>query len=251
MENNKDQKISTPAAIIVAGVLIMLGIILSKNAGKVNTAPKTLSEQVGVSKDALTACIKATDVNSLNTKINESVEKAMSDLPNEKRGTPFSVVIGPNNFKAQVLGYASYDDMKKVVDQAALGKIATTEVASVENGKTVSTLASIDTAYQGKVELSEEGDHITGNPNAQVTIIEYSDFECPFCKQFQPVLAQLVKDGNVRWIYRHYPLHQHSFEKLTAAECIAKIKGNDAFWKYGDLLFSMLKTANDSVSEEL
>ena len=89
-----------------------------------------------------------------------------------------------------------------------------------------------------------------GSASAPIVIIEYSDYECPYCKAFGPTLKRIVTEskGNVAWVYRHWPIHQGSFEKLVAAECVAKIKGNDAFWQYSDLLFGLLKTANDPVT---
>lgn len=232
-ESSNQQKISTPMAIIVAGVLITIAVFASKGTMP-STTPKTLSEQVGVSKADLLACIKATDLDSLNTKINDSVDKAMSHIPKDNgRGTPYSIVIGKDGVMTEIRGADSYVNVKKIVDDALIGKIAT--------------------PYGGNLPPVTADEHIFGNPNATVTIIEYSDYECPFCKQFQPTLKQIVQgsSGTVRWVYRNYPLHQHSFEKLVAAECIAKLKGNDAYWKYGDSLFGLLKTADDSVSEQL
>lgn len=235
MENNTNSpqpKISTPMAIIAAGVLIMIAILATKG-GVMTSAPKTLSEEVGVSKESLNACIQATDLEGLSKKIDESVDKAMSAYPKNERGTPFSIVIGKNGVMTDIRGADSYVAVKKVVDDAKLGTVVI--------------------PHKGEVPPVNSDEHIYGNPNAEVTIIEYSDFECPFCKQFSPALKKIVDESNgmVRLVYRHYPLHQHSFEKLVAAECIAKIKGNDAYWQYSDLLFGLLKTGNESVSEQL
>ncbi|HUC88546.1 MAG TPA: thioredoxin domain-containing protein [Candidatus Paceibacterota bacterium] len=234
MENNtnKEQKISTPMAIIVAGFLIMIGILLVNN-NKKEAVPKTLSEQVGVSKDDLNACIKGTDLDALNNKINTSIDNATKGLKDSERGTPYTIIIGKNGVKTEINGASSYDNVKQIIDDALAGKT--------------------DKKYTGNVALSEPNDHILGNENADITMIEYSDFECPFCKQFQPVLEKIMVDysPHVRWIYRHWPLHQHSFEKLVAAECVAKLKGNTAFWKYADLLFGMMDTPQDSVSAQL
>ena len=235
MENNNKakQQISTPVAIIVAGVLVMIGILLSKNGTMKPSQPKTLSEQIGITKEKLNACIKSIDLDTLSANIDASVNKAMSAYPKNERGTPFSVVIGKNGVKTDIRGQESYENVKKIVDDALVGKVAKN--------------------YVGDIVESESNDYILGNPNAPVMIIEYSDFECPYCKGFHPTLKQIVEEsnGNVKWIYRNYPLHQHSFEKLVAAECVYKIKGNDAYWDYSDLLFGLLKTSQDSVSEQL
>ena len=54
-------------------------------------------------------------------------------------------------------------------------------------------------------------DHILGNKDAKVTFIEYSDFECPFCKKFEPTVQQIIKEygDKVRVVYRHFPLSFH------------------------------------------
>jgi protein-disulfide isomerase len=86
-------------------------------------------------------------------------------------------------------------------------------------------------------------DHIRGNSNAELSLIEYSDFECPFCKQFHQTAQDVVKmyGGKVNWVYRHYPLpfHNPGAEKeAEAAECVFEVGGDTAFWTYADTIFS-------------
>jgi len=86
-----------------------------------------------------------------------------------------------------------------------------------------------------------DSDHIRGNKNAKVTLLEYSDFECPFCKSFHPTVQTIMKTygDKIRLAYRHFPLtfHANAQKEAEASECIAELGGNDSFWKYVDTIF--------------
>ena len=95
-------------------------------------------------------------------------------------------------------------------------------------------------------------DHILGNPNAPVKIVEYSDFECPACKLFQTIMMRVMDDygksGKVAWVYRQFPiglLHPLNARKeAVASECAAELGGNDAFWKFVNRFFE-ISLSND------
>ena len=94
-------------------------------------------------------------------------------------------------------------------------------------------------------------DHLLGNANAAVTIVEYSDTECPFCKTFHNTLKQIMTDynGKVAWVYRHFPivqLHSKAPKEAEALECAAELGGNAIFWKYLDQVFEKTNS-NDSL----
>lgn len=87
-------------------------------------------------------------------------------------------------------------------------------------------------------------DHILGSPDADIIIVEYSDYECPFCAKHHPTMERLIeeygKDGKVAWVYRHYPLdpvHTKARSASEASECVANIAGEVAFWKFGAEVF--------------
>ncbi len=89
-------------------------------------------------------------------------------------------------------------------------------------------------------------DHILGNPDADILIVEYSDLECPFCKQFHVTMQQIMTEyggsGKVAWVYRHFPLtqlHPNAPRLAEASECVAALGGNSAFWKFLDEVFAL------------
>lgn len=102
--------------------------------------------------------------------------------------------------------------------------------------------------------VSKGRDHVLGNPDAEVSLIEYSDFECPFCKRFHQIAKQVVQayGGKVNWVYRHFPLPFHNpaaQREAEAAECAAELGGNDAFWRYADLIYARTPSNGKGVPE--
>lgn len=90
----------------------------------------------------------------------------------------------------------------------------------------------------------DETDYIKGNPNAPILLIEYSDYDCPFCKQYHETLNEIMDEygvsGRVAWVYRQFPiaqLHPNSPKISAAALCVGKLGGNDAFWTFTNLIF--------------
>ena len=93
--------------------------------------------------------------------------------------------------------------------------------------------------------ISEDDDAFLGNENAPVTIIEFSDYQCPYCRKFWSETLPLIKSeyidgGKVKLVYRDYPLPGHAMAQPSAeaAECVRAKGGNSAYFEYHDVLFS-------------
>ena len=99
-------------------------------------------------------------------------------------------------------------------------------------------------------------DHIIGSPTAPVVLVEYSDFQCPFCSMVYPTLKTIVDNsgGQVAWVMRNYPLkeiHPQANGAANAAECIAAQLGNKGWWEYADAVFTNQAALTPGYSRQL
>jgi Na+/H+ antiporter NhaA len=89
------------------------------------------------------------------------------------------------------------------------------------------------------IDVDPERDHIRGPIGAPVTIVEYGDFECPYCGRAEPVVRELLRDfADVRYVWRHLPLNDVHAHAQLAAEAAEAAAAQGAFWEMHDLLFA-------------
>lgn len=107
-------------------------------------------------------------------------------------------------------------------------------------------------------QVSVDDDPVLGSKDAQVTLIEFSDYECPFCKRhFDQVYPQLKKDyidtGKVKMVFRDYPLPFHdpmaSFE-ANAANCARQQGGDSTYFKFHDAIFTKTKSNGNGLTKD-
>ena len=92
------------------------------------------------------------------------------------------------------------------------------------------------------LDVDPERDHIRGALDAPVTVVEYGDFECPYCGMAEPVVRELLRDfGDVRYVWRHLPLSDVHPRALLAAEAAEAASDQGAFWEMHDLLLTHQK----------
>ncbi len=97
-------------------------------------------------------------------------------------------------------------------------------------------------------------DHILGNPDANVVIVEYADMECPNCAEFHPTMEKLIaaygKSGEVAWVYRHFTVdevHPLARNAALASECVVDAGNKTMFW---DFLSAVYANIPESLSPE-
>jgi protein-disulfide isomerase len=97
----------------------------------------------------------------------------------------------------------------------------------------------------GPVDVSIKGAAVQGKAKAPVTIVEFSDFECPFCgryikETYPQILKKYVDTGKVKYVFRHFPLpmHANAAGAANAAECVREQGGDKMFFEYHDTLYA-------------
>ena len=176
-------------------------------------------------------------------------------------GTPASFVNGIN-----VSGAQPFDKFKAVIDQElkkAEAKLASGTpkdriyvVMSEENKKNTPAAAEEEKEDDKAVwRVPVDKSPVKGNPNALVTIIEFSDFQCPYCKRVEPTLKAITdKYGDkVRLVWKNEPLPMHPRAEPAAEVAMeAKAeKGNDGFWAAHDKLFDSQPKLEDADLENV
>ncbi len=108
-----------------------------------------------------------------------------------------------------------------------------------------------------KIDPVTETDHIKGNINAPVKIVEFSDFDCPFCSRFHNTMKEITNKysgDEVAWVYRQFPLeqlHPNAPAVAVASECVAELGGNESFWKFVDSYLVARGGGDKTVHSEL
>lgn len=141
------------------------------------------------------------------------------------QGTPHSFVL-IDNALYEIPGAYSEKGMREFFDDLLAGNDPLAEEISAKTD-----LAPIN-----------DDDWIIGDDSARITVIEYSDMDCPYCKAFYQATKNIMTDyPAIRWAFRHMPvdgLHPQAREKAETAECIGSIGGGVKFWEFLDMMFA-------------
>lgn len=223
---------SIPLAIIVAG-LIIAGAIYYRDGGTPQAKPAAvtaafsledlpgIARQSGLSQTAFTACLES-------GKYADRVAASVAEANNlGAQGTPFPIIVTKTGKMAALPGALPYDQLKPLIDAALKDELPAEALTDLPD-----------------LRLPDATDHLNGSPEAPVTIIEYSDLDCPFCKQFHETMNRVMNEygpaGQVAHVFRHFPLaslHPNAAKQAEAAECAAELGGNLKFWEFLNRVF--------------
>lgn len=246
-----------PISIVVAGLLIgifIAGAIIYSNRTAAQSGVAGVETEASVTKE-MERMASAANINRRNFNACLAGEESLARVDEDNaeasdQGTPYNVIY--SDFATlSVAGALPLEIIDAIVvaiqeeNQAALDEIADTINTSQENAGYPPSIVFSDFA---NYRAPNSDDHIRGSLDAPIILVEYSDFDCPFCARFHGTMKSVLSTHgeSVAWIYRHRPIPQlmgHEFSpiKARASECIAELaeNGNDAFWQFADNIFGV------------
>lgn len=257
---------SIPGAIIIGSLLISFSILLSggviklKSNGILGTKGTTplattttavedrpvdteslkvkLADLVGglnLNKDQFISCVNT-------SKYQDEIDKDGADAETAGvTGTP-GFIIGKTSADGKVEGVRVTGAYPMTTFKDVIDKLITGSAANQIKGP------------EGDLEVGSttvDNDAVLGNVNAPITMVEFSDYECPFCKRhFTQTIPGLKKDyidtGKVKLVFRDFiavPSHNPTANvEALAAECVKEMGGSEAYYKFHDLIFTQTKS---------
>jgi len=136
-----------------------------------------------------------------------------------------------------------------VLAEAKIGVLAAGVVATLLTWAVFRITAALPKAKRARLLLGDadqlidlvppvnaERDHVRGPDGASVTLVEYGDFQCPYCGRAEPVVRELLGDADLRFVWRHLPLTDVHPQAQLAAEAAEAAAAQDRFWEMHDLL---------------
>jgi Na+/H+ antiporter NhaA len=157
-------------------------------------------------------------------------------------GVPFTVslLVAALAFDSAELEEAKLGILSAAVASAALAWLIGNATALLPRGRRLRALVGrAEPLVDLYVPVDSERDHIRGPIEAPVTVVEYGDFECPYCGMAEPVLRELLRDfGDVRYVWRHLPLNDVHPNTQLAAEAAEAAAEQGAFWQMHDKLLA-------------
>jgi protein-disulfide isomerase len=197
-----------------------------------------LAEESGADPEALEACLEEGEQLA---QVNDLVSFAMAQ---GFQGTPsFQLIRVEDGAVSQFSGAQPFDEFERRIDSLLAGEMPAEPEQQAEAEPEIPVWATAE-GWQPDPDrpgYNMAGDQYKGNVDAPITVIEFSDFQCPYCRRHaqetQPTLdEQYVDTGDVHWVFKHFPLDIHPQAPMAgvAAECAAE---QGKFWEMAELIF--------------
>jgi len=186
--------------------------------------------------DAVMVCIDSSEMaDRVNKGFNDAQELGIT-------GTPGSILINRESGLGVLIPGAFPLEILQSVKEALLNEETSAGSTVYELPENDLTLTA--TEFPNLDPVTDE-DNIMGSGEAPIALIEYSDFDCPYCKVFHPI-AYTFEENNedVMWVYRHFPLrsiHPGAQKKSEAAECVRSLHGIEKFWEFTYVLYNQVE----------
>ena len=188
---------------------------------------------------------------------NEPKEHHHSHKREPQLSMPLAIVLGAFISATAII----IVQMPRRITTVTTQNTATDGANSQYDAATINTMVDhvIASKNQTPVVAVSASDHILGSAHPKITLIEYSDLECPFCKNFDSTMNKVIQNygDRVAWVYRHFPLdcvdntsddctplHPKARHEAVASECAFEQGGNDAFWQYMTRVFAITPSNN-------
>ncbi len=254
--------LATPIAIVVAGVIIAGAVLYSNNflGGKGATTGTATTElgskyqkfidlasEVGLNADQFGQCMDKFDASEVKDDIAEAGQYGAN-------GTPAFFIGKSGNgstYGVRIAGAYPFEAFKGVIDGLNEGddqKIINS-IGPDQAGNLPKSIAEISQ------QVSFGDDPVKGDPNAPITIVEFSDYECPFCQRhfkttYPQLLSEYIDTGKVKLVFRDLPLPFHdpvATQAAVAANCAREQGGDEAYFKYHGEYFSRTQANGDGL----
>ncbi|MEV8097256.1 Na+/H+ antiporter NhaA [Kitasatospora sp. NPDC085879] len=155
-------------------------------------------------------------------------------------GFTVSLLIATLAFDGPTLDDAKVGILAAVVCASAVTWLITRLIALMpRTGRMRALLGTAESIIDLAASVDSERDHVRGPVDALVTVVEYGDFECPYCGQAEPVVRELLAGaGDIRYVWRHLPLNDVHPHAQVAAEAAEAAGHQGAYWEMHDLLLA-------------
>ena len=156
--------------------------------------------------------------------LDTETQKLIDNKVNEKLQEYFKSEAFDKRVEESIINFIEKQNRERAQKQQAAAEAGTKNIAAVDPSQ----------------------DFIKGQLQAEFSLIEYSDYECPFCKRFHVTAEAFIKKNpDTNWVYRHFPLNFHNpgaQKQAEAAECAGALGGHEGFWKFSDAIYARTKS---------